>query len=214
MRAAQPNISTLNASKRLWLGALAIFAAGVANTQPVSPRAEAPNIKVGDRWKTEQKDRRTGVKELETARSITAVVASQLEGLENDGKLLMTSELALIESPTVVITGDAKVLNFPLEVGKKWDYQYSLRNKVTGVSSRLQLESSVIGYEKVKVPAGEFDAFRIQAKGFWNNDSTGRNGRLQTTHWYAPAARSIVKTEYEDGFNNWIRELTELQLQP
>jgi len=101
-----------------------------------------------------------------------------------------------------------------LEIGKKWDYKYSLANKMNPTKSRWQLEANVVAYEKVKVPAGEFDAFKIEYTGYWNNETSGRSGRLKITNWFAPAARNVVKTEFEDGFNNWIRQLVEFELQP
>lgn len=205
---------SLNGVKKLAFGISALAVLGAPSAQTPPPRSEAPIFKVGDRWKLEQKDKRTGVKESDLARQITAVSATQIEAIENDGKLIMTPELAVIESPTITITGEAKTLSFPLELSKKWDYKYSFKNKVSGNAVRWQLDANVVTYEKVKVPAGEFDAFKIQYKGYWNNETTTRNGRLQITNWYAPSARAIVKTEYDDGFNNWIRELTELQLQP
>lgn len=205
---------SLDSAKKLVLGILLISVLGVASAQTPPPRSEAPIFKVGDRWKLEQKDRRTGVKESDLAREITAVSATQIEATENDGKLIMTPELAVIESPTVIITGEAKALSFPLELSKKWDYKYSFKNKVSGNAGRWQLDANVVAYEKVKVPAGEFDAFKIEYKGYWNNLTSTRNGRLQSTSWYAPSARAVVKTEFDDGFNSWVRELTELQLQP
>ena len=33
---------------------------------------------------------------------------------------------------------------------------------MTAAPSRWQLDATVVGYEKVKVPAGEFDAFWLQ----------------------------------------------------
>ena len=57
------------------------------------------------------------------------------------------------------------------------------------------MDSSVVAYEKIKVPAGEFDAFKIEAKGFWNNQTTPRSGKMQITNWYAPAAKAIIKSE-------------------
>ena len=92
------------------------------------PRAEAPIIKVGDQWKFEQRDRRTGVKESVIERSITAVSATQIEGLENGGKIVITPDLNFIESPTQIITSEAKALSFPLELGKKWAYKYNFKD--------------------------------------------------------------------------------------
>ncbi len=177
-------------------------------------KVEAPQIKVGDRWKSEQRDKRTGNKEAETTRTVTAISASAVEGTENDGTFKMTTDLNPIESTTTAITGEPKFLSFPLEVGKKWSFKYNFANKTNPGKGRIQLDAEVASYEKVTVPAGSFDAFRIETKGFWNNDATSRSGRSRSVYWYAPAARSVVRTEYEDGYNNWVRELVELQLQP
>ena len=202
----------------LWLRAGFVvscaFCLGTAIAQGGAPRAEAPTVKVGDRWKVEQTDRRTGAKESEFDRRVTSVSESRIEGTENDGKFGWTSELNGLESSTVTISGDAKTLSFPLEVGKKWEYKFSYVNKVNAGKGRQQLSAHVVAYEKVKVPAGEFDAFKIEYSGFWNNDTNGRSGRLKNTGWYAPAARSVVRFENDDGYNNWVRQLVEIQLQP
>lgn len=203
---------------KLWLRfvllALVASFAGTAFAQGGASRVELPTVKVGDRWKSEQSDRRTGVKESEFDRKVTSVTASQIEGTENDGKFVWTPELNVVESPTIVITGDAKILSFPLEIGKKWEFKYGFANKLNATKVRWQLDATVVAYEKVKVLAGEFDALKIEYKGFWNNDTTGRNGRLKLTNWFSPATRSVVKTEYDDGYNNWVRQLVEFQLQP
>lgn len=201
-----------------WCGAgLALSCAiqlGTAIAQGGTPRAEAPVVKGGDRWKSEQTDRRTGAKEAEFDRRVTAVTESRIEGTENDGKFVWTSELNALESSVSSISGDAKGLSFPLEVGKKWDYKFSYVNKLNPGKGRQQLSAHVVAYEKVKVPAGEFDAFKIEYTGFWNNDANNRSGRFKNTGWYAPAARSVVRFELDDGYNNWVRQLVEIQLQP
>jgi hypothetical protein len=49
----------------------------------------------------------------------------------------------------------------------------------------------MVGYEKIKVPAGEFDAFRLQDKRVMRGIS-GINSvvdaQTSLTYWYAPAA--------------------------
>jgi len=190
------------------------FHLGTAIAQGGAPRAEAPTVKVGDRWKSEQTDRRTGAKESEFDRRVTAVTESRIEGTENDGRFVWTSELNALESSVSSISGDPKGLSFPLEVGKKWDYKFSYVNKLNAGKGRQQLSAHVVAYEKVKVPAGEFDAFKIEYTGFWNNDANNRSGRFKNTGWYAPAARSVVRFELDDGYNNWVRQLVEFQLQP
>ena len=200
--------------RTLVLFALMASWVGAAIAQNAVSRAEVPTLKVGDRWKYEQNDRRTGVRESGLDQRITSVTASQIEGIENDGKLLMTTELNIVETSTAVVVGESKRFSFPLEIGKKWDYKYQYVGKSNGNKGRWQLQATVVGYEKIKVAAGEFDAFKIEYVGFWNNDANHRNGNLKITNWFAPATRSLVKTEYDDGYSNWVRQLVEFRLQP
>lgn len=205
----------LRARRSVMLYALISTVTGTTLAQQTSVRAELPTVKVGDRWRYEQNDRRTNVKEAEFDRQVTSVTDSQIEGVENGSKLVMTHELNIVESSAVLlISGESKELSFPLALGSKWAYKFNYSNKVNANKGRWQLDAAVIGYEKVKVPAGEFDAFKIEHTGFWNNDSSGRNGRMKRTIWFSPATRSIVKVEHEDGYSYWVRSLVEYQLQP
>lgn len=204
----------LNALPRIALLAFAALVGSVAAAQDAPKSADVPTVKVGDRWKYDESDRRTGIKGTDVIRQVTAVTATQIEGTENNSKLVMTPELSIMESSISVFSGEAKTLSFPLEVGKKWAYKTSFSNKTNGNKGRWQLEATVVAIERIKVPAGEFDAFKVEYKGFWNNDTSGRNGRLVIANWYAPSARCVVKTEFDDGFNSWVRQLVEFQLQP
>ena len=190
------------------------FAWAVSHAQTVTITADVPAIKVGDRWKFETRDRRTGVKESELIRTVTAVTASQIEGTENNGKFVATLELSSLETPTAVSSGDARYLAFLLELGKKWEFKYDVSNKTAAGKARWQVEAAVVGYERIKVPAGEFDTFRIEYKGFFNNSASGKNGRLVMTNWYAPAARNYVKREFDDTYYRTVTELVEYELQP
>jgi hypothetical protein len=186
----------------------------VAFAQTDGVRAEQPTIKVGDVWKSETRDRRTGLRLSGSLRTVTSVSATQIEGTFNAGKFVATPDLNFIETPTYSQTGDVRHLVFPLELGKKWDSKFKYFNKANSWDVRWQFDAKVTAYEKVKVPAGEFDAFKIEYKGYWNNDSLGASGRLVITSWYAPAAKSIVKNEYDDTYNITVTELLEVQLQP
>ncbi|MDL2339172.1 MAG: hypothetical protein QFE16_15140 [Pseudomonadota bacterium] len=208
------NVPGRYASPAFLLISCFVFSPGALFAQVPPVKAELPIVKVGDHWKYEQNDRRTGVKEAEFDRTVTAVTATQIDGKENEGKFVWTRELNTIESSTVAVSGESKTLSFPLEIGKKWDYKYNYANKLNPTQGRWQLEANVVAFEKVHVLAGEFEAFKIEYRGFWNNDTTGKHGRLNVTNWFAPSARSVVKTEYDDGYNNWVRQLVEYQLQP
>ena len=200
--------------RRSGVAALLALHAVMAMAQSGAPRAELPTFKVGDRWKFEQTDRRTGIKESEHDLQVTSVSPAQIEGNENGEKFSWSPDLTPSESAVSTFPEPPKLFSFPLEVGKKWDYKSSWVNKKNTGKGRQQMEVIVVGYEKVKVPAGEFDAYKIETKGFWNNDANRRNGSMKVIRWYAPAARASVRIEYDDGYNNWVRQLVEMQLQP
>ena len=183
--------------------------------QTLSIRADAPTFKIGDRWKQEQRDTRTKLKIFENVNTITSISSTLVEGTTSDGGTFRwTPELNPIDTPSMAFGGDPKFLSFPLEVGKKWATKYTFANKKNENKGRMQLDVEVLAYEKIAVPAGSFDAFKLEYRGYWNNDANRANGSARSTYWYAPAARAVVKTEYADGFNMWVRELVEFDLQP
>jgi hypothetical protein len=179
-----------------------------------APSGAMPTMKVGDSWKWLRVDRRTGLTEAETVRTVTSVTAERIEGTENDGKYVMSPDLQVLETPEWVRTGSPRFTDWPLAVGKKWSFNYVQEGKVQRYSVRWTYDAEVVAQEKVKVPAGEFDAFKIVYKGFWNNDTNRRNGSSISTGWYAPAARASVRTEVQSGNTLSQTDLVELKLQP
>lgn len=73
--------------------------------------------------------------------------------------------------------------DFPLFVGKRWDASGDM-HRATG-HIELSNHFEVKGYGRVKVPAGEFDAFYIMNR----SDYGARISEL----WYSPAVKNYVK---------------------
>jgi hypothetical protein len=73
--------------------------------------------------------------------------------------------------------------DFPLYVGKRWNASGEMRRS-TG-SMDLSARYEVMGYGKVKVPAGEFDAYYILGR----SDFGARINEL----WYSPDVKNYVK---------------------
>jgi hypothetical protein len=74
-----------------------------------------------------------------------------------------------------------------------------------------------LGWEKITVPAGEFDAMKVELTAFYQGEEVGTNGgsgQLKETLWFAPAVNNFVKLEYQDSdwqgriFNRDMWELT------
>ncbi len=107
--------------------------------------------------------------------------------------------------------------SFPLDVGKQWSSETTGENPSQGKHWRYRVDGKALGWEKIKVKAGEFDALKIEVTAFYQGQETGSqggSGRLSETLWYAPEVKNFVKMEYQDTdwngriFNRNIWELT------
>jgi hypothetical protein len=200
--------------------ALAACASGVQESTPASgaastAKAERPDVKVGDRWVSACTQYS---KKFDVVTVVTSVDQSGIKGTQNGVPLVLTPDLNEIEGMRWSHSPDNRYFRFPLEVGKKWsDVEHWVDHSNSSEGS-TKVNATVTSYEKVRVKAGEFDAFRIKWKGSWsaNNDGAGVS---ETTYWYAPAARGVVKSEMiiswpGGGEPEFDCELAQLQLQP
>lgn len=158
-------------------------------------KADTPEVKVGDQW---QFAVYYAVPSATPNRAwvITSVGAAGIEGTENGEPLKLTRELNVLDSPRSS-ESNPKALEFPLEVGKRWRYTSDWVFKPKKSNGRINVDVAVVGHEKVRVPAGEFDAFKLVAvSGLQGTSPIGSEyaGDITETYWYAPASRAIVKS--------------------
>lgn len=156
--------------------------------------AELPDVKVGDQWRfavyhtiPSATPNRTWL--------ITAVDASGIEGTEDGEPLRLTRELNVVESPRDR-SSNPRLLAFPLAVGKRWQFVNDWVFKPKGSTGQSTVDVAVVAYERVSVPAGEFDAFKLNSSESLSGGSPIGSmyaGETTRTYWYAPAARAIVK---------------------
>jgi hypothetical protein len=182
----------------------------------LAQRADRPELKVGDQWRfavyftvPSTTPNRTWV--------ITSVAGEKIDGTENGEPLTLTRELNVLESPQTT-DSNPLALSFPLEVGKRWRYATDWVFKPKGSKGSSIVEVVVVGYEKISVPAGQFDAFKLSSKASLRGVSpinSQYGGDVTRTYWYAPAARAIVKSVSHNPYLGPTSvDLVELQLQP
>lgn len=200
--------------------------------QDTKPVAQAPVFKVGDSWKFQLHD--IGNKKEPTwfINTVTLVDDKQVVTLDDnsEGRKFWSIydvpsqkpqlRFAYVEAApdkrgrkTGDWSGNDAEVQFPLEVGRNW----SIQEKSPRLENELKAE--VTAYERIRIQAGEFDAFKIVIKGWWKNVQSGNTGPYQRTVWYAPVAKRVVKIE---GFtrvtgslwDQWTQELLEFKSQP
>jgi hypothetical protein len=68
---------------------------------------------------------------------------------------------------------------------------------------RSTVDAEIVGYERITVPAGEFDAFKLVSRETLSGTSPAGSeyaGEITRSYWYAPAARAIVKSISHDPY--------------
>lgn len=167
----------------------------VAASAQAQPEAGRPQISVGDSWQfvvfytvPSTTPNRTW--------TITSVGPGRLVGTENGEPLTLTDELNVVDSPRYS-ESNARLLSFPLQVGKRWQFRSEWLFKPKSSRGTLAADVVVAGFETVEVPAGRFEAFRLEAKGELGGSSPSNTfyaGQTTTTYWYAPVAKAVVKS--------------------
>ena len=85
-------------------------------------------------------------------------------------------------------------LPFPLAAGKTWQSYVNATDPATGQTNRVRIDGKVLGWERVKVPAGEFDAIVVRRL-VWagNGDTFKSEENISEVDWYAPQLGAVVK---------------------
>lgn len=194
---------------KIFIATTALF----AHVSAIAQTAAQPAFKVGDQWEWSTIDSMT---KLETSKTkLTIVDIGDTVRLANDEDTKPSTTWTL-DGLFLQDARTGRKVNYktpyrpwPLEVGKKWEAQTDWVS-ATGQSGRTKQDALVAAYEEVTVPAGKFMAYKIEMKGFYNNVSSGHNGRQSQTVWYAPEAGTAVRLVYDDGFNRNTTQLTSM----
>jgi hypothetical protein len=182
----------------------------------LAQKAQRPVARVGDQWHfaaylevPSRTPNRTWV--------ISSATEDGFAGTENGEPLKLTRELNVLDSPRQTET-NPRALSFPLEVGKRWRYASEWLYKFKGSRGTIDVEVVVEAHERVQVPAGTFDAFRLVSKGSLGGHAPSGTffaGDVTSTYWYAPAARAIVKSATHNPYQGRSHfELVGYSLQP
>jgi len=81
-------------------------------------------------------------------------------------------------------------LKFPLRIGKSWNSTFKRRGK-KGRRRRGEPKHRGVGWEKVKTPKGEIEAFKISRTYEFVN-RRGELRRFSRTYYYSPKVKAII----------------------
>ncbi len=167
--------------------------------------------KVGDQWAYEVSSgySRTskGVLRQRVVEASGNNVVIESSGFQ-EGRTTITPDLQWLTHPL----GDDSVnafspaypaLVFPLAAGQRWNVKVdgrviqpqALGGAATG-TNRVTIQGAVLGWERIKVPAGEFDTLHIRRVTFGGNFDDRSFGQSEITEdvWYAPSIGRVVRS--------------------
>jgi hypothetical protein len=169
-----------------------------ATTGAMAQTAEAPEWRVGDKWTFHEKSR-PPAQESDWSREVLEVMPDgRLSvAMETGRKLVFDTSGNSQDKRGPEYTWQR--FRFPMKVGMKWNHE----RKIAGETWHGQEQSSweVKAYEKITVPAGTFDCFKVSGETFSNWDSAtsvakGYNRSYGTmTYWYCPAIKWAARWE-------------------
>ena len=168
----------------------------------------APTISTGDTWTYRVRDGFTGLPRTDQRHEVTRAAAGRIEVAGNvergDGSQIYDSEWNWLRRPatdlqTFEYSPAYQAYAFPLTPGKTWRSQAMATDPRDGRRFPVKIEARVLGWERVKVPAGEFDALKIErlvSIGYWEYMTRG-SSMIKEYDWYAPSVKWAVKREAE-----------------
>ena len=207
--------------KRLYLTAVLLLSACAAplpQTPPsgVSAQVPAPQIRVGDEWTYTVRDGFTGLPRpterhrVAEARGDQLIVAVTRDGIAEEFQIY-DARWNWIKRPATNMQvfeyqPAYQALAFPLAAGANWHATSTATDPATGKRFPVRIDGTVLGWERVRVPAGEFDALKVRRVVFlmYHDPSVRERSEIIEIEWYAPAVRQAVRRDTNSRYMSYL----------
>ena len=176
--------------------------------------APAPKLTVGDTWTYRVRDAYTGLDRGTESFTVDQTTGTQvvLSASLPSGEVqtqVYDSQLNWLKRPATNLQEFSyspayPAFEFPLIPGKTWTSRITATDPADGKRYPLRVDGSVVGWERIKVPAGEFDAIKVQRYvyfGYWVPAERGPSEIIEY-EWYAPAVKQSVRREAQSKYRN------------
>ena len=162
--------------------------------------AGKPVPHVGDRWDWQHVNAMVNEQDYTKIEDVIEVTEANFrtrirkKGTPGNNFNTYTPDLNLVDNATERYSPALARFAFPLSVGKKWTAEFDKALLNNGKHGKFFMTGEVTSIEKVTVPAGTFDAYKVETRyeGQATDDDANR-GITTEVHWYAPAVHNDVK---------------------
>ena len=121
--------------------------------------------------------------------------AARTEIYTNDGNWLRHTVVNHDQPTEYDFASPYPAYQFPLEAGKSWSLRVDATNPASGQRASVRVDAEVMGSERIRVPAGEFDTIKVRRMVYAGDaESFRKETSIQEIDWYAPALGRAVRT--------------------
>jgi uncharacterized caspase-like protein len=147
---------------------------------------------VGDRATYRRTDILTGVEEKKPSTARVTRVDFDADRVEFNNGWGVTDLMGnTIKQNQVEFPAPRQWVPAEFHVGKKWAATYLRVNKSKGRTLTVKYDMRIVERETISVPAGSFDTFRIEGKG-WDSNSN----QLDLKQWLVPGLNFNIRREF------------------
>lgn len=198
----------------LAMAATLLTATGAWSQAPTAPR---PVLKVGEVTTYAVTSRHNNQNYNEKVTITEATAEGYKAWVEQGEDASKTREMVLDTDMGLILTASgsrfapaSRTLKFPMEVGATWESKSEV-SLPDGGKSRISSDNKVVGIEKIRTPAGEFEAYKVETRGAVQGVTWNGYFRVVQTQWYAPSVQRVVRTEYKEQRVSGLDTLRELK---
>lgn len=189
------------------------------------PQVPAPEIRLGDGWRYAVRDGFTKLPRGTIAYRVSAVQGDTVTvDVLQDGRQsveLYTRDWKWLRRPatnmkTFSYSPAYEAFAFPLTAGKTWRSRVTATDPIDGRRFPVRITGAVLGWERVKVPAGEFDAIKVRRNVFvdyWEHNVRGQSV-IEEYEWYAPAVKQAVRRETTSQYLSYLYSSSKAEFLP
>jgi len=173
-----------------------VFMAPTNNPYSAGTYALGRKYAVGDKATYRETEAISGAEKRTFVLAVTAVNPDADRVEFNSGEVI--SDLMGNALKVGPMTFNTPIQNFPaeLQIGKKWTSAFLVT--LRGTITKSYYDYRVIKREAITVPAGTFDTFLIEGRG-WNIDD---QSKLHSSFWVVPGLNFYIRRDYHV-WNKW-----------
>jgi hypothetical protein len=196
---------------------IAGLVACASNSVPGPPGPiNSPVLSLGDTWNYNERNGYNGAllktwtrqvaetKGTSTTLALTAKEQTKQAIVDHlDGGLLQE---VFPGGQTISYSQPLNVIPLPIAPGASWSQRVAATDLATGRKTVISLHGKVRGWEKVRVPAGEFVALKIVKDMYLGDEEWWRTQTRRTiVDWYVPDVKWVVRRMTSDEYRDIAR---------